>query len=246
MLLSVMPVIAQTNTVKFQSSPAQTALLELYTSEGCSSCPPAENWLNRLKSSPGLWTDFVPMAFHVDYWDRLGWSDPWAGTAFTDRQRSYTKLWRSHSLYTPAFVLNGKEWRDWSEHQEAPGSSIAKPGALTVNSSDSRRWQVSFDCTNTASANYEVHAALLGGNLNSDVKAGENRGRHLTHEFVVLSLVNARLSSANGIAKGEFILPASTNAAAGERALAVWITESGHLESLQATGGWLHQSASGH
>src|SRR5580698_1073863 len=123
MLLSVMPVIAETNNVRFQSPPTQTALLELYTSEGCSSCPPAEDWLNRLKSSPGLWTDFVPLAFHVDYWDRLGWSDPWASTSFSDRQRSYTKLWRGHSLYTPGFVLNGKEWRDWQEHRDGPGPS---------------------------------------------------------------------------------------------------------------------------
>lgn len=245
MLLSVTPVIAETNAVKFQSPPAQTALLELYTSEGCNSCPPAEDWLNRLKSSPGLWRDFIPLAFHVDYWDRLGWSDPWASRSFTDRQTSYVKLWRRGSLYTPGFVLDGKEWRDWREHRDGPGPSGARPGVLTVNSADALHWQAAFAATNRVPANYEIHAALLAGGLSSDVKAGENRGRHLTHDFVVLSLVSVRLSNADGIARGEFTLPFPTNAATGVRALALWVTEAGHLESLQATGGWLTQPVSG-
>ena len=106
-------VTAQTASITFQSSEAQTALLELYTSEGCSSCPPAESWLSRLKESPGLWKDFVPLAFHVDYWDYLGWRDPWAAREFSERQRAYAQGWRSENVYTPGFVLNGKEWRDW-------------------------------------------------------------------------------------------------------------------------------------
>ena len=60
---------------RFESGPQQISLVELYTSEGCSSCPPAEAWLSRLKEEPGLWKNFVPIAFHVDYWDRLGWRD---------------------------------------------------------------------------------------------------------------------------------------------------------------------------
>src|SRR6266853_2095647 len=61
--------------ITFQSSETQTTLIELYTSEGCSSCPPAETWLSRLKESPALWKDFVPLAFHVDYWDYFGWRE---------------------------------------------------------------------------------------------------------------------------------------------------------------------------
>src|SRR6266704_4718971 len=96
MFLSVVlvgAVNAQNTSLTFQSSGKQTALIELYTSEGCSSCPPAETWLSRLKESPGLWKDFVPLAFHVDYWDYLGWRAPWASKSFSDRQRAYTKQW---------------------------------------------------------------------------------------------------------------------------------------------------------
>src|SRR5262249_27401056 len=113
---------AQTNTISFQSSEVQTALVELYTSEGCSSCPPAEAWLSRLKDDSALWKNFVPVAFHVDYWDYLGWRDPWAATSFSERQRSYADSWSAVSVYTPGFVLNGKEWRDSSGHKTFPPS----------------------------------------------------------------------------------------------------------------------------
>ena len=74
--------MANAAALSFQSPVEQTTLVELYTSEGCSSCPPAESWLNGLKESPGLWKDFVPLAFHVDYWDDLGWRDPLAAPGF--------------------------------------------------------------------------------------------------------------------------------------------------------------------
>ena len=119
MLLGLMTMIslhadARAEPIVFQSSESQVSLVELFTSEGCSSCPPAEKWLSDLKAAPGLWKHFVPVAFHVDYWDYLGWRDPWASKAFSDRQRAYAQLWRGDSIYTPGFVLNGQEWRSWS------------------------------------------------------------------------------------------------------------------------------------
>jgi hypothetical protein len=71
-----------------QSGPARAHLLELYTSEGCSSCPPAEQWFSTLKQSPRLWKEIVPVAFHVNYWDQLGWKDKLASPANTARQRN--------------------------------------------------------------------------------------------------------------------------------------------------------------
>ena len=99
---------ATAQDVMFQSPDHQSALLELYTSEGCSSCPPAENWLSRLKTSPRLWREFVPVAFHVDYWDYLGWRDPWGAKEFSNRQRAYAKTWGSETIYTPELRL---EWK---------------------------------------------------------------------------------------------------------------------------------------
>jgi len=241
----VATVNAQNTSLTFQSAREQTALIELYTSEGCNSCPPAETWLSRLKESPGLWKDFVPLAFHVDYWDYLGWGNPWANKSFSDRQRAYAKQWRSDSIYTPGFVLNGKEWRDWSGRKDGPKSAGAKAGVLTVSSSGTNRWQVNFAPANTGEAGYEVHAALLAGNLSSNVKAGENRGRLLRHDFAVLALVKTSLVRSGDGAQGEFVLNKQRGAAGSDLALAVWITPAGRFEPLQATGGWLARPASG-
>jgi len=240
----VAAVNAQNTPIIFQSSGKQTALIELYTSEGCSSCPPAETWLSRLKESPGLWKDFVPLAFHVDYWDYLGWRDPWGDKSFSDRQRTFAQQWRSDSIYTPGFVLNGKEWRDWSGRKDGPKSAGTNAGVLTVTSSNTNRWQVNFAPANAGSADYEVHAALLAGGLSSKVKAGENRGRLLSHDFVVLTFANASLVRSGNLAQGEFVLNMQRNAAETDLALAVWITPAGRLGPLQATGGWLARTAS--
>src|SRR5579859_334549 len=95
--------MANAMAVTFQSSERQTSLLELYTSEGCSSCPPAEAWISNLKSRSGLWTDFVPVAFHVDYWNGLGWRDKLSSEEFSQRQRDYAQAWSAQDVYTPEF-----------------------------------------------------------------------------------------------------------------------------------------------
>src|SRR5262252_2023521 len=112
-----------TERIHFQSGTNRTALIELYTSEGCSSCPPAEEWLSKLKAHPRLWIDLVPAAFHVDYWDYLGWRDPFGAAAYSDRQRTYAAEWKSRSIYTPGFVLDGKEFRGWFKPDKLPQAS---------------------------------------------------------------------------------------------------------------------------
>lgn len=236
-VIFVSPVGAQTNILSFQSPATQTALLELYTSEGCSSCPPAEARLSQWKKSPALWKDFVPVAFHVDYWDYLGWRDPWAAAKFSDRQRAYAQQWRSDTVYTPGLVLNGREYRDW-DHKEAPSLSGKAVGVLTAKSTDTTDWRVEFAPTTSSGGDYEAHAALLISGVASDVGAGENRGRHLNHDFVALALADARLSRQGDLFKGQIhfdTLPRSST----NLALTVWVTRPDHLEPLQATGGWL-------
>jgi len=231
---------AQSATLSFQSKEEQTSLLELYTSEGCSSCPPAEAWLSRLADAPGLWKDFVPVAFHVDYWDYLGWRDPWSSRQNSERQRTYAQAWHSGSVYSPGFVLNGKEWRAWSRNAGAPELSGLKVGVLKIVSTDTNHWRVMFTpVTPAAKKNYTFHGALLAGHLISNVKAGENRGRQLTHDFVVLSLASGVLSPQNGLFAGEFVLDAAKKPAPGRLAVAVWVSRQPQLDPLQATGGWV-------
>jgi hypothetical protein len=225
--------------VQFQSSARQTALVELFTSEGCSSCPPAESWLSGLKAAPGLWSEFVPLAFHVDYWDYLGWRDRWADGRFSDRQRAYVRWWGSDSLYTPGVVLNGGEWRGWSGRTTVPANGGTQTGVLKVISEDRNHWQVSFAPAKPGTMSYQVNAALLVSGMHSDVKVGENAGRHLTHDFVVLTLIEQPLTSRQDGFQGTFFLNTNPKPMDGALALAVWVTPSGQMQPVQAVGGWL-------
>ncbi len=219
--------------LKFESGPTRTHLLELFTSEGCSSCPPAEAWLSKLKDEPRLWRDFVPIAFHVEYWDRLGWRDPFAAKEWTARQYDYSARWRSTSVYTPGFVLDGREWRN----SGLPAASNDKAGVLTVSVTDGNRVAAKFTPAADEKRKLELHVARLGFDLRIDVGAGENRGRKLQHDFVVLSLAKESLVSF----EANLPLPPSRSpqVKAGREAIAAWVTEEGGMEPIQAVGGWL-------
>jgi hypothetical protein len=227
-----------TSAMTLRSTENRTTLVELYTSEGCSSCPPAESWLSRLTNSPGLWRDFVPVAFHVDYWDYLGWRDPWGSKDFSNRQRAYAGAWSSGSIYTPGFVLNGKEWRDWSGAGLGP-SPKSNVGILQATSNDGEHWQFEFKPSTPKATRYQVHAALLGSALVSDVKAGENSGRRLAHDFVVLNLLTSPMAIENGAYRAVLALSNRQRTKTGRPAIALWITAEGQMEPLQAVGAWL-------
>jgi hypothetical protein len=210
----------------FESSQQRTHLLELFTSQGCSNCPPAEAWLSKLKSEPRLWKDFVPLAFHVDYWDRLGWRDPFAAKESTARQYQYSEAWKNESVYTPGFVLDGREWMG----RTVPASSKEKPGVLKLLI-NSQKIAAEFVPIGAGSKDADLHVATLGFDLVTKVGAGENSGRNLRQDFVVLSLANGKLSGG----KGE--VEVKSDARGG--AIAAWITASNQMEPIQAVGGWL-------
>lgn len=210
----------------FESGPQQTHLLELFTSEGCSSCPPAEAWLSKLKAEPRLWKDFVPLAFHVDYWDRLGWRDPFAAKEWTTRQYQYAANWKGDSVYTPGFVLDGRELRE----RNVPVSSDKKVGVLKLSVSRDKVL-AEFKPANNEVKNVILHVAMLGFDLTTKVTAGENSGRDLRHDFVVLSLTNEKMPDG----KAEIDLSVDPHAGA----IAAWISASNQIEPIQAVGGWL-------
>lgn len=219
-----------------ESGPQQTTLIELYTSEGCSSCPPAEAWLSRLKSDPGLWKQFVPIAFHVDYWDRLGWPDRFASKQWTERQSRYAALWRSESVYTPAFVLNGREWRNWSGTLPPPDDKVT--GVLRASSDDGKTWSIEFRPAQGEAGEWEAHLAFLGSGISSKIGAGENSGRNLQHDFVVLSQQSGPMKSGAGHAIGSLTI-GSTGENAPRKAIAVWITHRDQLVPVQSAGRWI-------
>ena len=229
---------------KFQSSASQISLLELYSSEGCNSCPPADEWFSGLKTSKALWHDFVPISWHVDYWNYLGWTDPWSNENFSERQRAYAAAWHSESIYTPCLVLNGSEWRPWFRSANGPAASGKEVGTLTIDSTDHKLWHVQFSPASNTQQRYQVHAALLGGGLASDVTAGENKGRHLTHDFVVLSNTDTYLPGRTNEFRGDIALDTTSAGTNSRNAVAFWITPGNELEPVQAVGGWLPEPPS--
>ena len=189
--LTTGPVLAAQCTAT--SAPHRVPLLELYTSEGCDSCPPADRWVSSL-SSRGLGSDrLVVLAFHVDYWDRLGWPDRFAQARFTERQRALNERNRSRVLYTPQLVLNGKDYRrglrdDLTERVTAIAHDRAK-AALSLNvAPTASHWNVTGTWSATEPGDARVWIALYENGLATDVRAGENREKRLQHDFVVRDL----------------------------------------------------------
>ena len=216
------------------SGPSRVALVELFTSEGCSSCPPAERWLADRRDDPGLWRDFVPIGWHVTYWDNLGWPDRLAQRAFTDRQYAYASAWHKDSVYTPCFVRDGREWL------AGPAAAAGTPaGILRVRYDPANgAAAVEFDPVSPGAAELEVNAALLGGGLKVAVRAGENSGRTLEHEFAALATVRAPLIRDATVFRATLSLSPAAGRPA-RLALAVWVTRRGGLAPLQAAGGWI-------
>jgi hypothetical protein len=239
-VIATMPMIAAgtasaAELKTFESGDAQTSLIELYTSEGCSSCPPAEKWLSTLKSNPDLWKKTIPIAFHVDYWDHLGWRDRFSKPEFTARQQAYSAGWGGDSVYTPGFVVNGKEWRNWFGGGGIPMSS-EKIGNLRVTVGNDDKLTATFTALTRQPRTVTLNVALLGNDLDSDVKRGENSGHKLHHDFVVLSLATVEMKNeANRWTASSTLSKPSANDKPS--ALVAWITE--NMTPIQATGGWL-------
>lgn len=225
--------------------PARASLLELFTSEGCSSCPPAEAWLSNLATSDRLWKDTVPVAFHVDYWDYLGWADVFARPEYSERQQVYAAAWRSDRVYTPGFVLNGSEWRGWSEGKPIPSLRV-ETGALTLDvfpGAANVRFAFPVGSRPIMPGAPVAHVAVLGMGLSRNIKAGENKGKTLVHDFVVMDYQRVLLREENdswtGVGKWRVTKPAEPN----RYAVAVWVTTDEHTEVIQAAGGWLAPNA---
>lgn len=231
-LLSV--ATARADTV-ITSRSQRVALLELYMSEGCSSCPPAEAWLSRLVNTEDLWQTVVPVAFHVDYWDYLGWKDRFADGRYSDRQRDYATTWRQGRVYTPGFVLNGREWRGWFDGRPLPQDEGEAAGILRVVVSPSEMI-VTFDPA-TEHESLVAHVAVLACGIEQEVSAGENRGRTLKHDFVVIQYEARELQDDGHGAR--FSL---TRDVPGRAAVAAWVTARGDMRPIQATGGWIDRA----
>ena len=218
------------------------SLLELYTSEGCSSCPPAEQWISRLQQDGPLWTQLVPVAFHVDYWDNDGWKDPFDSHRYTERQQEIAD--RASSLtgkiiYTPEFVLDGVARRPGSKDNSPPVDENTKIGPLSL-AADGRTVTVQFAPATPRSEALETHVVLLAFGVDVAVGAGENKGVILRHDFLVVSDTTGALTKdPSGNYQSTVTLPSPVAVKATRYALAAWVSVAGSPLPIQAAGGWL-------
>ena len=176
-----------------RSGPHVRALVELYTSEGCSSCPPADRWLSKLAASGDH--RVVPLAFHVSYWDYIGWKDRFASARYTERQHDLAEATGASMVYTPQVMIGGRDFRGWSSESSVNEAidAIARgaaPATLALASKPATAQGIEGTAAiewpgGKPAANAMLYVALTQDGLGSHVTAGENKGEDLRHHAVI-------------------------------------------------------------
>ena len=196
--------------VAANSGAASATLVELYTSEGCDSCPPADKWFSTLSYPRDA---VVPLAFHVDYWDYIGWKDRFAKPAFAQRQRDTVSRQGSRTAYTPQVMLDGRDMRAWSHQSQfqtrvrevssrTPRASLALDAKVADNTVEAGLLATVALPVDRADA--ALFIAVTENNLASRVTAGENKGVLLKHDHVVRELIGPLAVDSKDRALGNF------------------------------------------
>jgi hypothetical protein len=171
-------------------------LVELFTSEGCNSCPPADRWLSALDLGSAGKAQIVPVAWHVDYWDYIGWKDRFAQAAFSERQHRLAQIRRDRVVYTPQVLVQGQDFRRWAHggFQAVVGQISARPArarivlSIAAESHGGVQTEVSAELlekTALASpSDYALVLAVTASGFTTRVRSGENAGRTLAHDHV--------------------------------------------------------------
>lgn len=177
------------------------AVVELFTSQGCSSCPPADVVLSELgkEKFDGV---VVPLAFHVDYWNQIGWTDPFSSARWSERQRAYAASMRSAQVYTPQVVINGREQLVGS-YGGRVRAEIAKQlksdarGAVAIGrvQRNGANVTVEFNASMRDAGNADAHVVLFENGVTTNVGSGENSGRKLTNDFIVRAMKTAPIGT---------------------------------------------------
>lgn len=200
MMVAVPVAAAAAPSCRATSAEVVRPLVELYTSEGCDSCPPADRWLSATFGDPRQRA--IPLAFHVDYWDRLGWKDRFADPRYTARQHVAATANGKTFVYTPQVLVQGRDtrWQDAGSLSGVTASGVAPRATVTV---EAERTTDALRVVATARIDEPrlrdgatIAIAYVDSGLVSDVKAGENRGARLSHDHVVRAFATgAKLGS---------------------------------------------------
>ena len=228
MLAGTASTFAQANQCTVTSGPTITPVVELYTSEGCSSCPPADKWASSLKGSGA-----VVQAFHVGYWDYIGWVDRFAAPAYTSRQRDVAAKNNLRSIYTPQAVLNGKDWPNWGSQ---PSSKEPARASIALKQLGADQFEASVTALPALQTpgNWSAYWTVTEHGHNSKVQAGENRGEFLKHDFVVRQYTQAGEYKASDTAPQKLTFRSIAPTPGHERQVNLVVFDSKSGKTLQA------------
>ncbi len=189
MLLGLFAAAAQAvEPISVTSAGRQTAVVELYTSEGCSSCPPADRWLARLVEVPRKHAEVLALSFHVDYWNYLGWRDRFSSPAFTSRQRELGANNSQRTIYTPEFFVNGREARGSGKILDLIAAANRAPAPIDIElllRREGGKLLLELRTDDAGRVPAQHRYLVYEDNLSTEVERGENRGRRLEHQRVV-------------------------------------------------------------
>lgn len=224
-------VMGEVKAQDVQKKPAM-ALVELFTSEGCSSCPPADALLEKLdRRVTGSGVLILGLSEHVTYWNRLGWADPFSQELFTQRQNGYGERFHLDSVYTPQMVVNGQQevlGSDGPAVLRAVGRAVAGAAGVQIETAGLSGGKVAFTYTLTGpAAGADVYAVIAEDRVSSAVLRGENAGRRLTHTAVARSMVKLGGYAAGRQAATVASPPAAAGQAQTKRHLVVFVQEQG-------------------
>jgi len=216
-----------------KSGERRTAVVELYTSEGCSSCPPADRWLSRLVTTPPSDLQVLALSFHVDYWDYLGWKDPFSSADYTSRQRQLGANNKQRTIYTPEFFVDGMEARGSGNILEKIQQTNAERPPLPLQLTVSRETGgLLLELAAPKDIDGPLHHRYLvfENQLSSDVRRGENAGKQLHHQRVVRYMSPALVL--RGINRHRIDIDPAWNGA--NIGVAVLVTSPGSLRYIDA------------
>ena len=169
-----------------QSGQLVTPVIELYTSQGCSSCPPADRWLSALRTDVGGAVRPVIQAFHVTYWDTIGWADPFAHPGHTQRQRQIAAWNQLRSIYTPQVVANGRDWRGWHRAGTVvPHTTNRAAVTITLRQRDKNAFEATVTLEEPVAPAWAAYWTVTESAHQTSVRAGENTGELLRNDYVV-------------------------------------------------------------
>lgn len=189
-LLLLFAAMAAQAQCSVKSGPLRVQLIELYTSEGCSSCPPADLWLSKLAPHPQR----IAVAFHVDYWNDLGWPDRFSDARYSARQHEIAGKQLRRSVYTPEVHVNGRDHRSWSTGVPDPTGLAEVTLSLRASRIGQARLDVKLETTAARDRDRRAVFVVTENQLSSEIRDGENGGKTLHHDHVVRAYQAMKIS----------------------------------------------------